>query len=335
MRPKLVLLLDKNRKRRLKRERASRFHGICFKITDLICEPLASIKKSLQVGQPNELDTPPPSVSLPKPLPQEIDIGRWEVAQRLADTEFSGEDTSKMVLKHDEEIRRAVQTWQRTTEQYFASLVRQEYMDTQVPKPQIVQDLLDESFHKLSDDAAILLRADAFFRTGSGPTNYAYSYGNALEIPRPEKDKRFSSLYAQLTTFRLHSRALKTAQAMLQEMGRPNASFLEFFEINRFSCGRCRDFPPTSWENMVNHYLLEETRWEKRKADFAKVEIAYNHTSGKNPRANLPDLGKSGRSHLITVRGYQIYLNFPPCLDHLLNIYHWVGKYDIDGKLGI
>ncbi|KAG8724431.1 hypothetical protein FRC09_018719 [Ceratobasidium sp. 395] len=285
--PKLVSLLDKNRKRRLKRERAWRLQCICFKITDLRSgEPLACMKKSLQVGQPDALEEHDPSVSLPTPFPQEIDIGRWEVAQNLADTEFPVEKTAEMILEHDNEIWQAVRTWQRITESYFASLVRQQYTNTQLPKPQIVQDLLDESFHKLSGDAAILLRADSFFRADSGIADYAYSYGNALGVTRLEEDKRFSSLDAQLSTFRLHSRASNIARVMLQEMGRPDASFLEFSKIQRFSCGRCGDFLSKSWEEIVNHYLLEEAQWEKRKADFAKVEIAYNHTHVLTPQSS-------------------------------------------------
>ncbi|KAG9077996.1 hypothetical protein FRC06_008597, partial [Ceratobasidium sp. 370] len=70
-------------------------------------------------------------------------------------------------------------------------------------------------------------------------------------------------------------------------MGQPDASFLEFRGIRRFSCGRCGSFTLGSWEGIVNHYIMEQIKWEKMQAripTFTELDIAYNYAHELTPQ---------------------------------------------------
>ncbi|KAG8794428.1 hypothetical protein FRC12_024580 [Ceratobasidium sp. 428] len=212
------------------------------------------------------------TAELMEPFPQETDISHWDVFRDLVSIKVPTKELPHILKSRTAHIEHSISMWQRKTEAFFASLVRQELLYQAIRVPQVIRDSCFYAFRNPSEDAVILLRADSFFCAASGLDGYAYSYGNTLKLPRSTTDQRFSSPEWQLAAFSLHSRAFHVARALLQEIGRPDASFLELHEIRRFSCGRCESYSLLSWEEIVNHYVSEQTQWEKRKARTPPTE---------------------------------------------------------------
>ncbi|KAG9121920.1 hypothetical protein FRC07_001905, partial [Ceratobasidium sp. 392] len=283
-----------NRKRRLVKEKKDRIACVLWEMNQTWSHmPLVTMEQSLRTDPPDQEYEPSSTSGLIEPFPQEADISRWKVIQDLVSFEFTPRDAAKIVPEH-EEIWQTLEAWQRNIENYFANLVRQEHLGNDIPKPRIVRDSLVKSFHPLSDDAAILLRADSLFYAISGLPNYAYSYSNALAIPRSAVNKDISSPNWHLSVFQLLTTGSSIARVLLQSIGRPDASFLEFHEVQRFFCNRCGIFELMSWEEIVNHFALEQTKWEKmqdRIPTFKELEIAYNYahnlTSANDPPIKL------------------------------------------------
>ncbi|KAG8692711.1 hypothetical protein FRC08_009581 [Ceratobasidium sp. 394] len=273
IRPKLTSLLEANVDRRLKGEKQERLLWVCMDIADIRAEEEAS-----------------QTATLVPPFPQDSDISDWEMIRTIIEQQYSAEEADEIFDKHREQIQQAISTWRREAEQYFAGLIRQEHPDQTIPKPQIIRDSVDESLQSLSEDAAILLRADSLFHAASGADGCAYSYHNALALPRSaEPRERHTSSYFNWDSsmFRMHSRGSLIARTLLQEIGQPDASFLEFREIRQFSCGRCGSIMLRTWEEMVSHYILEQAEWEKIQAHiptFTELDIPYNCTHELTPK---------------------------------------------------
>ncbi|KAG9121919.1 hypothetical protein FRC07_001904 [Ceratobasidium sp. 392] len=290
IRPKLLSLLEIARKFRLDKDRNARLQAI-YQWLDRIrggAPPLVTMKHSLRVDPPNE-DKPNSTVDLYEPFPQRADISDWQVFQDLLTSGIPIKQFPSLLSSRRRRVKQDISTWQRQTEKHLASLVRQERRNG-IPKPKVIRDSLFYAVHNPSYDAAILLRADVFFYASSGLDNYAYSYGNALKIPRSvANDHPLSPNRRMLTVFQFHSRGSLIARAFLEEMGRRDASFLEFHGTQRFCCGRCESPSLMSWEQIVNHYVFEKSEWEKMRArvsTLAEHKITYNYVHDLEPQKN-------------------------------------------------
>ncbi|KAG8777772.1 hypothetical protein FRC12_000205 [Ceratobasidium sp. 428] len=284
IKPKLTTLLENNRRQNSDFKKAEWAQAICEELAKY--RPTSTMRKPFRIYTTKIEGKSNAGPDLAAPFPQCVDISRYELVHSLVETEFPLEDIAKVIQERTEEIEQEVLAWQRKSENYFIGLI-QETNSIQVSESKVLRVSQDNSSHELSSNATLLLRADSFFRAGSGRAEYAYSYGNAMNLPRPDKDVRFASLDSQLSTFDFHSKGSSIARALLAEIESPDASFLDFSGIRRFLCGRCGSSTLMSWEEIVNHYLSEEIEWEKKQPlvpIFTQLEIAYNHVHVLTPQ---------------------------------------------------
>ncbi|KAG8717328.1 hypothetical protein FRC09_014437 [Ceratobasidium sp. 395] len=284
IKPKLTTLLEKNRRQNSDFKKANWARAICEELAKY--RPTSTMRKPFRIHPIKIEDKSNAGPDLAAPFPQSVDVSRYELVHSLVETEFPLKDIAKVIQERTEEIEQEVSAWQRRSENYFIGLIQETNL-SQVSKSKVLRVSQDNSPYELSSNATLLLRADSFFRAGSGRAEYAYSYGNAMNLPRSDKDVRFASLDGQLSTFDFHSKGSSIARALLAEIGSPDASFLDFSGIRRFLCGRCGSSTLMSWEEIINHYLSEEIEWEKNQPlvpIFAKLEIAYNHVHVLTPQ---------------------------------------------------
>ncbi|KAG8724773.1 hypothetical protein FRC09_014409 [Ceratobasidium sp. 395] len=275
MKPKLTTLLENNRRQHSDDRIARRIPDFCKELEKY--QSTSTMRRSFRIHPAKIEDKPKAGPDLAAPFPQSVDISRCELIRSLLETEFPLEDTAKLIQERAEEIEQEVLTWQRKSEDHFVGLI-QEANSNQVSKSKMLRVSQDNLSHQFSSNAIILMRADSFFRVGSGLAGYAYSYGNAMNIPRSD---------SQPPSFEFHSKGSKIARALLAEIESPDASFLDFSGIRRFLCGRCGSSTLMSWEEIVNHYLSEEIEWEKKQPlvpIFTQLEIAYNHVHVLTPQ---------------------------------------------------
>ncbi|KAG8717808.1 hypothetical protein FRC09_013642 [Ceratobasidium sp. 395] len=108
-----------------------------------------------------------------------------------------------------------------------------------------------------------LLRADTMFRS-----RYCY-YTYPAIVPVPTPPNRYSGVFDEGKPWNTdgvgrHVAASAVAIQLLALVGRPDATGAEMSAIGkRFRCGRCLPDILLTWEELVIHYTLSQSRWEK------------------------------------------------------------------------
>ncbi|KAG8685668.1 hypothetical protein FRC11_010239 [Ceratobasidium sp. 423] len=219
------------------------------------------------------------------------------------DEDLSVEDFRRGLEEHRSEVGTYIVEWRDETRARLVDLLRdqnREYTELLQPPKNTDPDV----FAKLSDDQKLLLRADSLFYVDQAHPSTArrpYPYDKALRIAYTNYAKYPAEPWElegdpepELTDLDLihrHAAAQEVARDLLEDLGRPNASFVEVNQLH-YICERCHDKKPKEWTGIIEHYLEQKqiyAKVEKHSFALAQEGIIYNnvHGPGDKPLVRL------------------------------------------------
>ncbi|QRV72002.1 hypothetical protein RhiJN_00016 [Ceratobasidium sp. AG-Ba] len=304
LRPKLIPLLEANREDRLERERAQRKRERKARLTeyirDLKSERQLVIDASINPqpttnSTPTTSDNTPPNVLVKHAglFPDIADALEWEEMKQLLEEDLPVEIMATQVEPILPQIAEHATAWIHDIESRLVELIRKGHEEDGLGRdvPDAVfscpknpsTDLLQNA----GSNMKILLRADSFFespKTGSRvPLVYDALVLNSYPPPafyHFSVDSQ-SSKSIDMTKFKRHAAAQRTARMLLAYLGKPNATFLEMRSAGQmYKCGRCHERGNFTWEEMVHHFVLKEQVWEnvqRQQAELNKKGIVFRN----------------------------------------------------------
>lgn len=185
-----------------------------------------------------------------------IDLLEHPIIKNLNETEAS---LSKMEARFERrrgKIHAHISKWRLQTEGHLAELIRKGREDEgleEAPDPILpVKKSMPNPFDNISDDLNLLLRADSLFESTRGPLATPLTYSSLISSPEPSVYALLREQRLDLTRYKRHAEAQKSARVLLEAMGIPDASFLELKSVGPgFMCGRCHSDSMYTWEEMV------------------------------------------------------------------------------------
>ncbi|KAG8792333.1 hypothetical protein FRC12_006403 [Ceratobasidium sp. 428] len=134
----------------------------------------------------------------------------------------------------------------------------------------------------LSPNTQVLLRADTIFNCSHFCTSYP------AIIPAPAKtihavsDEKMLKERWSVKDITPDMEASAVTKELLTQMGRPGATSAEMNAIGaRFRCGRCVQTLPQTWEELVSHYVEEQSTWkqaQKKIKENSKSSFLFHNT---------------------------------------------------------
>ncbi|KAH7332973.1 hypothetical protein B0J17DRAFT_140736 [Rhizoctonia solani] len=104
--------------------------------------------------------------------------------------------------------------------------------------------------------------------------------------------KASSPKQPNLDHIRLYPEAQEVARAILAEMGRPDASYIEMKAVgSNFVCGRCHVTNHMTWEQLIKHYIKHNQLHDsvqKGPSSLANLGITYNNVHNPTLYTNQP-----------------------------------------------
>ncbi|KAG9078383.1 hypothetical protein FS749_009578, partial [Ceratobasidium sp. UAMH 11750] len=118
--------------------------------------------------------------------------------------------------------------------------------------PKLAIEVNSQPIKDLPLDTQRLLRAD---------TVWNYTYSTILHF-YPDG---FQSVYnGDASSLNYNTKASKIANVLLPALGCPDAMYLQVKAAGpAFTCGRCHNYTGMSWDNLLQHYLDEQEKWDK------------------------------------------------------------------------
>ncbi|KDN43575.1 hypothetical protein RSAG8_05952, partial [Rhizoctonia solani AG-8 WAC10335] len=333
LKPKLITLLEANRKRRLDLERLKRRaerQGRLSKLLDAI-----KIQDGFTVQFPAQhpctfpaqhpvvslSGSSPITASYEPPFPQITYALDCPIVMDCYETDRAAAEMETKFEQHREEIERYITEWKTRIQAHCAKLARQGPKITKriIQSSLTASDNKSDPFANLSDDLKRLLRADSFFmRQGPKITkkiiqssltasdNKSDPFANLSDdLKRLLRADSFFSTNGQLYSLRCitydyvliwNPEANKAARELLACLGIPNPSYLEMTDKAVYTCGRCHDAEKKTWGEMVYHYVEEKQRYARVQQDLvsSKAGIIYNSVHDPKLRTKLPLVRYSG-----------------------------------------
>ncbi|KAG9122740.1 hypothetical protein FRC07_000748 [Ceratobasidium sp. 392] len=269
LKSKLVTLLEDNRKQRLevgrqtrKKERQARLSELFRAIKEKDCFTLEIPNPT--PGNPNPDSASPISVSCTPPFPDLSHTLNFPIVLDLYETDRSVVEMEVKFEDHREEIEKHITEWTNHVQAHFTKLALEgpKIAKKMLLSTSIARDKKPNPLTKLPDNIKRLLRADSFFNTTSSFSRLGQhlTYGSILKYHNLVGTYTSMSIVSprappNLEHITWDSEANKVARELLTSLGKPNASYLEMTDKAIYSCGRCHDSEPKTWEQIVFHYV--------------------------------------------------------------------------------
>ncbi|KDN42434.1 hypothetical protein RSAG8_06751, partial [Rhizoctonia solani AG-8 WAC10335] len=264
-----------------------------------------------------EYPCPPPDYTELKNVSHEVafpaiaDVHQWPVIKSLLDADTTADELEQGFNARREEIDAMVIEWRDKLHARLLGFLPK--LEGEIIRPTLVADDSDP-FQGLSDDMKRLLRADSLFSVYdwndgphilNSPRHLPYTYKDILRMSARDVHG-FSDLVkqVQLPVDRIgpYPASQEVARELMQSIGRPNASYLElgcevegrsdFDEESSYEgewiCGRCIDTESKTWQEIVEHYVVERLKYRASRAEVAKRKITYHDLHGSRPSSNRP-----------------------------------------------
>jgi hypothetical protein len=275
LRPKLIPLLEVNRAARLEREKSVRKQSRKERLDRFLTEIKAARAPIIDVTIRTPAVPPAPSsgdehspiaVKHVGVFPDIADALEWPVVKNLHETDVPVAEMETQLEEHRAEIGTELNDWISRVESRVAKLLRiaREADDLTPEAPDLTLPVEEGSTANLlqdvSADLKLLLRADSLFestRSASLPplaydAMIASGYGHTYD---PLRGMRASKTPLDFTKFKCHTGAQTAARALLEDLGKPDATYLEMRSPGqRYACGRCHDGAAKTWEEIVGSF---------------------------------------------------------------------------------
>ncbi|CAE6397280.1 unnamed protein product [Rhizoctonia solani] len=293
--PKLTSILGANREGRLNAERDARQRARRARLLELVL----GIKSKHYPALGFKVLYPVPSASLPTvnvshqpPFPDLDSTLEWSIVKRLHETDATMPEMEANFEEHREEIEALIADWATRAQEHFVKLLGggPEVQGDILRPTTIVCDDGSDPFFNFSDDLKRLLRADSLFYKTTTPS----SIRQPLTYSAVFSDEGFagSRMHPLLWTksfrpsldldkFCLYREAQDVARALLADMAKPDASYLEMKGVGpNFVCGRCHVTDYLTWEQLIQHYLQQNQLCDaiqKTLSSLSDPGIIYNN----------------------------------------------------------
>ncbi|KAG8755670.1 hypothetical protein FRC12_010814 [Ceratobasidium sp. 428] len=262
--PKLIPLLEANRRDRLEREASERKRMR----RDRLELYLKAIKESkgptIDVSVPRLVipgSTPNPSSSTASStirikhfdiFPNINDALEWNEMKRLYEDDRTIAEMETLVNAHLPEITRRVNKWISDTHEHLVGFLRQGRAHRYIPSPSLSSSNNSSNLlQNASPNLKILLRADSLFILSNSDSPRSLVYTTLVQNGYSRLS--FSTLPLNMTKFETHVEAQRVAQMLLKFIGKPDATFLEMRAVGSvYTCGRCHDHTRCTWEKIVS-----------------------------------------------------------------------------------
>ncbi|CAE6379441.1 unnamed protein product [Rhizoctonia solani] len=240
-------------------------------------------------------------------FPGMADVHKWPIIRSLLEADTTADQLEQDFNSRREEIDTMVSQWRDKLHTRLLGFLPK--LEGEVLQPTLVADGSDP-FKDLSDDMKRLLRADSLFLVYdwnespyiiNSSRNQPYTYQDILRIHPGDSVYRLGDLSKQaespIDSIRAYPAAQAIARELMMSIGRPNASYLELgcetegecdwegesSYSGKWICARCIDARPKTWQEMVEHYVVERQTYQSSRAELAKRKITYHdlHSSSK------------------------------------------------------
>ncbi|CUA68371.1 hypothetical protein RSOLAG22IIIB_07886 [Rhizoctonia solani] len=235
------------------------------------------------------------------------DVHKWPIIKSLLEADTSADQLEQDFNVRREEIDTMVSEWRDKLHTRLLGFLPKR--QGEILQPTLVADGSDP-FKDLSDDMKRLLRADSLFfvydwneipYTINSSRNQPFTYQDILRIHPGGSVHRLGDLPKQvespIDSIRPYSAVQEIARELMTSIARPNASYLELGSEIEGECdweggssysgewirARCIDARPKTWQEMVEHYVVERQTYQSSRAELAKRKITYHdlHSSSK------------------------------------------------------
>ncbi|CAE6456772.1 unnamed protein product [Rhizoctonia solani] len=269
LQPKLVVLLEANRERRVVVERRQRE----FERRTCLSEWFGVIKKRDNFTvefQPHEVATTSTSgsdkaisVSYEEPFPSLAQLLNCPVVLDLYETDAPAAEMEAKFEKHRHTIEIFITEWKSRIQGHFIKLLPKGTKKISIPS-QVARNKEPSPLATIRNELKPLLRADNFFSAtslfGHVETSMYESVLRAEDLmgTPPSIGTVWPQEPPSLEHIRWDPEASKIARALVTSIGKANASYLEMTDRAIYACGRCHDTEVMTWENMVRHYVHQQ-----------------------------------------------------------------------------
>jgi hypothetical protein len=177
-------------------------------------------------------------------FPSVSQVLAWPEIESFLDNDVSSEQLTLYIEEKQEELNELIAAWRNTLESSMITMLPEDTRapDFNVPRFQLKIGAVehDKPIENLPMDLKKLLRADVVFTC---PHMRLHFYPD---------DFMHTDLSAEQVTY--NAEAAKIAKALLNLLGRPDASYLELKTFGRaFQCGRCHSSAVyRTWKDIVS-----------------------------------------------------------------------------------
>ncbi|KAG9119697.1 hypothetical protein FRC07_005144, partial [Ceratobasidium sp. 392] len=298
LQPKLIPLLEANRESRLAREKSERKRARRNRLEEYLRgikeerAPIVDVTISPPAtpGSSSDGVLAPIQIKHEGIFPNVGDALQWDEMKGFLEDDLTVEAMEEHLASHLSEITQRADKWIGDIEDHLVGLLRKGREEDGLGPdiPNATWPLSNDSSDPLENTTPsqkVMLRADSLFeRAGScapfvydalvtaGRSTYSYLFTSLPSIPETPLD---------IGKFKRHAEAQKAARMLLENLGKPNATFLEMKAAGqRYRCGRCHDRGGYTWEEIVNHFVLEQQTWDrvqKQRSDLDKRGITFRN----------------------------------------------------------
>ncbi|CAE6358899.1 unnamed protein product [Rhizoctonia solani] len=291
LQPKLISLLETNRKERQAMERDERKQDRLIRLSKFFLDIKKQGSPALQLKAPNpitRLSSTIPTIEFTHrgPFPSFDHTLDWPIVKNLYETDSTVAELEVKFEENRDEIEALVAEWQSRIQVRFMDVLRDGYeTQSETLRPAIITSNTD--LPNVSDDLKFLLRADSLFYQAPSPNldspKELLSYDtflmkglNGVVAHMSGQPRRAPDL----DNIHWHPEAHEVARQLLADIGKPDATYLEMKTIGRvFACGKCHETKARNWDEMIEHYLEQEQVYADVQEDLtlsSDAELAYN-----------------------------------------------------------
>ncbi|CAE6485469.1 unnamed protein product [Rhizoctonia solani] len=301
--PELLRLL-KLSKRRLRATRARNRRSARYKLVE---EMLAEMRAT----KPARLEIADTGLELTKnmgttymPLPILGELLQYHVFKDLVETDRSLDATKAKFRASTNLINNAISKWRSRFEGYLIDLVndgrnarrRDFLMGNELTEETVPfsSQLTTASYAHITPGNNVLFRADSVFSyNGHTPSFYPRSFtsrfGGELTVTRP-LGGGVTILDVICSSVEYHAEGVSYASALLKELGRPDASYIEMEALGeRLICSRCPSLVVHTWTSLISHVLHAYNCANAIGSGFRqRPDIIYNNVHDWNAWSERP-----------------------------------------------
>ncbi|KAG8693977.1 hypothetical protein FRC09_010143 [Ceratobasidium sp. 395] len=317
LRPKLIPLLEANRVDRLEREKSVKKHARKARLEAYLKTikeeraPIIDVTASSLVIPGSTLVATSPNVQIKHMgiFPKLGDALEWDQMKQFLEDDLSVPEMEERVNRSLPEITQRISEWTDGVEDHLVELLHKgreaDNLGRDIPDAVVSLPGTSNLLENATRSQKILLRADSLFESKHGGQRPPLVYDAAILngyslLPSFYSFTLDDDQPLDVTKFRRHAGAQMAARKILEHIGKLDATFLEMRAAGqRYRCGRCHDRDVCTWEEIVNHFSLEQQTWERMQAESKAKGITFRNVHDPTFVTSKPMIKLMTRDELV------------------------------------